>query len=71
MKLYALIIFIVTFILFFFKAMIHYNIGKNGKPYFHIPDKNELIHITYTVFIFSILSGVISSYIIKHVHNNL
>ena len=71
MKLSAIIVFCVTFVLFYIEAMIHYNIGKNGKPYFILPDKKELIHIAYIVLIFSILSGIISSYILKHVHSRI
>jgi hypothetical protein len=74
MKLSALIIAIVTFILFFFEAIIHYNIGKNGNKvgiYFDIPNKSELLNIAFIILFFSILSGLISGYILKHIHKTI
>jgi hypothetical protein len=62
------------------EALIHFNIGKNGgnKTHeyirvsdnikIHVPDKDEMLEIFITVFIFSSISGLVSSYII---HNHL
>lgn len=60
------------------EALIHFNIGKNGgkKTHeyirfsddikIHVPDKDEIFEIFITVLIFSSISGVLSSYIIKY-----
>jgi hypothetical protein len=60
------------------EALIHFNIGKNGgnKTHeyiqvsddikIHVPDKNEFFEIFITVLIFSSISGLLSSYIIKY-----
>jgi hypothetical protein len=60
------------------EALIHFNIGKNGgnKTHeyiqvsddikIHVPDKNEFFEIFMTVLFFSSISGLLSSYIIKH-----
>jgi ABC-type microcin C transport system permease subunit YejB len=56
-----MIIFFVTFILFFLEALLHYNYGKSDSDKFHLPDINELVQISITVGIFSFLN----SYIIK------
>jgi hypothetical protein len=32
----------------------------------NIPSNNEIIHISLTVLLFSIISGIISSYVIKY-----
>ena len=79
--LFILITFI-TFVLFFIEALIHFTIGRNGginkKPKshkyikvfngltIHIPDKTEFVHIFITVLFFSIISGLISTYVIKY-----
>jgi hypothetical protein len=53
------------------------NIGKNGKHKthkyidisdqikIHIPDKDEFFDIVKTVFFFSVISGLLSAYVIK------
>ena len=66
------VITLITFIIFFIEALLHFNIGKNGNDYgneyvkFHIPEFHEFIKIGIIVLIFSSLSGVVSSYIIKY-----
>ena len=62
------IIISVTFALFFVEAMIHYNIGvrsnnKNIKG-LRFPQTKEMFQIIMTVFVFSSLSGFISSELI-------
>jgi hypothetical protein len=74
MKLSALIITCITFILFYTEALIHYNIGKNGKiKSFHleIPNKRELLNILLIILFFSILNGIISGFILKHIHKTI
>lgn len=80
MKVLFIVITFVTFIIFFMEALIHFNIGKRGgqiknishkfirisdEIIIHIPDKYEFIEIFLTVLIFSSISGLASSYIIK------
>ena len=78
MKTLFILITLITFIIFFMEALIHFNIGKNGgnKTHeyiqvsddikIHVPDKNEFFEIFITVLIFSSISGLLSSYIIKY-----
>lgn len=89
MKIIFLIITLITFVIFFIEALIHFNIGKNGYDYecddnqnksekpnyininyygilFHIPNYGEFIKISLTVLFFSIISGIISTLIIKY-----
>jgi len=78
MKTLFILITLITFIIFFMEALIHFNIGKNGgnrtHKYIqvsddikiHVPDKNEFFEIFITVLIFSSISGLLSSYIIKY-----
>lgn len=78
MKTLFIVITFITFIIFFMEAIIHFNIGKNGKNKshkyikvsdqikIHIPDKNEFFDIFKTVLFFSSLTGILSAYIIKH-----
>lgn len=78
MKTIFIVITLITFIIFFMEALIHFNIGKNGKnkPHkyihisdqikIHIPDKNEFFDIVKTVLFFSVISGLLSAYVIKH-----
>ena len=78
MKTLFILITFITFIIFFMEALIHFNIGKNGgnKTHeyirisddikMHVPDKNEFFEIFITVFIFSSISGLLSSYIINY-----
>ena len=82
MKLLFIVITFITFVLFFIEALIHFTIGKiggiNKEPKshkyinvfngltIHIPDKTEFVHIFITVLFFSIISGLISTYVIKH-----
>ena len=81
MKFLFIIITFVTSIIFLIEALIHFNIGKGVvKTKFpshkfiqisrnikiHIPDKTEFIEIFLTVLIFSSISGLVSSYIIKY-----
>jgi len=63
------IIISVTFVLFLIEAMIHYNIGvrsnnNNNIKGFQLPHNRELFQIIITVFVFSSLSGFISSELI-------
>ncbi len=78
MKTLFILITFITFIIFFMEALIHFNIGKNGvnKTHeyirvsddikMHVPDKDEIFEIFITVLIFSSISGLLSSYIIKY-----
>ena len=78
MKTLFILITLITFIIFFMEALIHFNIGKNGgnKTHeyiqvsddikIHVPDKNEFFEIFITVLIFSSITGLLSSYIIKY-----
>jgi hypothetical protein len=78
MKVIFIVITFITFIIFFMEALIHFNIGKNGKHKtheyikvsdqikIHIPDKNEFFEIFTTVLFFSSMTGLLSAYIIKH-----
>ena len=78
MKTIFIVITFITFIIFFMEALIHFNIGKNGKHKeheyidvgdqikIHIPDKNEFFDIVKTVLFFSCVSGLLSAYIIRH-----
>lgn len=77
MKTIFIVITLVTFIIFFMEALIHFNIGKNGKHKthkyidisdqikIHIPDKDEFFDIVKTVLFFSTISALLSAYIIK------
>jgi hypothetical protein len=77
MKTVFIIITLVTFIIFFMEALIHFNIGKNGKHKthtyidisdqikIHIPDKDEFFDIAKTVLFFSVITGLLSTYVIK------
>ena len=78
MKTLFILITLITFIIFFVEALIHFNIGKNGgnKTHeyirvsdnikMHVPDKNEFFEIFITVLIFSSISGLVSSYFIHY-----
>ena len=78
MKTLFILITLITFIIFFMEALIHFNIGKNGgnrtHKYIqvsddikiHVPDKNEFFEIFITVLIFSSVIGLASSYIIHY-----
>jgi len=78
MKTVFIIITLVTFIIFFMEALIHFNIGKNGNDKkhkyidisdqikIHIPDKDEFFDIAKTVLFFSTMTGLLSAYVIKH-----
>ena len=62
------IITLVTFALFFIEAMMHYNIGVRSQTKLKgikFPDNKEFVQIIITVFIFSRLSGFISSKLIS------
>ena len=78
MKPVFIVITFITFVIFFMEALIHFNIGKNGNHKqheyihvsdqikIHIPDKDEFFDIFKTVLFFSVISGLLSAYIIKH-----
>lgn len=78
MKTLFILITFITFIIFFMEALIHFNIGKNGgnktheyirvsdEIKIHVPDKDEMFEIFITVLIFSSISGLLSSYVIKY-----
>ena len=80
MRLNFLVISLITFIIFFIEALIHFNIGKksngNGESHkyiklwngwsIHVPSGMEAFHIGFTVMIFATISGWISAYIIHH-----
>lgn len=57
-----------TFALFFFEAMLHYQIGRNGSislTNFSLPSWGELFQIGAVVAFFSVLSGVTSSFLVS------
>lgn len=62
-----MIVFIVTFILFFIEAIIHYNYGYKDQK-FRFPDTESLIKIIYTVGVFSFLNSNIIRYL-RHNYN--
>ncbi len=78
MKTVFIIITLVSFIIFFMEALIHFNIGKNGEHKrheyihvgdqikIHIPDKDEFFKIFKTVLFFSTMTGLMSAYVIKN-----
>jgi hypothetical protein len=58
---------LITFILFTFEALIHYNIGKNSRDnddkfQIYIPTFKDFCKLAGTVLIFSILNGIILNY---------
>lgn len=65
----------VTFTLFMFEAMFHYNIGKNGgrdadgELDVHLPSWRELLTIAAIVFAFSVANGAITALLLKYVLN--
>lgn len=67
MRVGVVVIFCVTFVLFFLEALLHYNIGKNGGG-FHVslPNGDDLVRISVVLFIFSVLNAYIGSYLIRH-----
>jgi tetrahydromethanopterin S-methyltransferase subunit D len=60
-----MIVFIVTFSLFFIEAILHYNYGRESE-YFEFPDSKNLTQIIVTVAIFSVLNSKIIKYLSKH-----
>lgn len=56
-----MIIFTVTFSLFFIEALLHYNFGS--KKAFHIPSSKDCLHIIITVAIFSYANARIIKYL--------
>ena len=66
-----LLVTIVTFMVFFIEAMLHYNIGINrGKSLINFslqfPAFNDLFKIISILAFFSIINGVIVSYVGKY-----
>jgi len=71
----------ITVCVFFIESLIHFSIGKSTviQPHkkinvfnmliLHIPDKDEIFKIIVTLIIFSLISGLLSSFII-HYHIN-
>ena len=51
------IAFFVTSFFFFIEALIHYNMGKNGKFSISIPNKKSICKILLIIFFFSFLSS--------------
>lgn len=52
-----IIAFFVTSFFFLIEALIHYNMGKNGKFSISIPDKKSICKILLIIFFFSFLSS--------------
>ena len=52
-----IIAFFVTSFFFLIEALIHYNMGKNGKFTISIPDKKSICKILLIIFFFSFLSS--------------
>lgn len=51
------IAFFVTSFFFLIEALLHYNMGKNGKFAISIPDKKSVCKILVIIFFFSFLSS--------------
>ena len=51
------IAFFITSFFFLIEALIHYNMGKNGKFSISIPDKKSVCKIMLIIFFFSFLSS--------------
>ena len=51
------IAFFVTSFFFLIEALLHYNMGKNGKFAISIPDKKSICKILVIIFFFSFLSS--------------
>ena len=49
--------FFVTSFFFLIEALIHYNMGKNGKFAISVPDKKSICKILLIIFFFSFLSS--------------
>ena len=62
-----MIVFIVTFTLFFIEAIIHYNYGTEQTK-LHFPTSQDLIKIVITVGIFSYLNSIIIKNLSKYYH---
>lgn len=63
----TIVIFIVTFVLFFVESLIDYNIGATGgMSTIKFPNWIELIQLTLAIAIFSLLTAIISYMIIGH-----
>jgi hypothetical protein len=60
-----MIVFSVTFILFFMESMIHYNLGKKEES-FQFPDRYNLCIMIVTVSFFSLLNSSILRYLAEH-----
>lgn len=63
-----MIIFFVTFTVFFIEAIIHYNIGKSGKLNYNIefPELHSLSQIVIIIAIFSFINSRLISFIYSH-----
>lgn len=71
----TIIVFSVTFVLFFIEALVHYNVGLNaGKPFalanLSLPEMNELVHIVVVLAVFSGLDTYLSPLVQKWVEDN-
>lgn len=62
-----MIVFIVTFTLFFIEAILHYNYGSEQKG-FKSPNKQEFLQIVITVGVFSYANSRLLKYLSKHYH---
>ncbi len=49
--------FFVTSFFFLIEALLHYNMGKNGKFAISVPDKKSICKILLIIFFFSFLSS--------------
>lgn len=67
-----MIVFLVTFFLFTFEALLHYNYGKKteNNERFIFPEFNEFIKIITTVFIFSYIASITVRILRKKFHFN-
>lgn len=62
-----MIVFFVTFSLFFIEALLHYNYGNDDDSrLFHFPDTVTLLQIILTVGVFSLLNSRILKYLSKN-----
>ena len=60
-----MIIFFITFTLFFIEALIHYNYGRKGED-FYFPDFDTCSKLIITLAFFSFLNSAIIKYLYKY-----
>jgi len=66
-----IIAFFVTSFFFLIEALIHYNMGKNGRFTLSIPEKKTICKILLIIFFFSFLSSATTYFIEMLLKSNL